>query len=113
MRKRKFHLLYMKLVTLDVSFFSDFVFNCKIRIYKEQREREIIELKSTTHVFQTCLPPGIYCDVMSGSKSGGACTGKNVTVGKSGNSAIVFESNAADGVFAIHLGVSTAYCYII
>jgi len=38
----------MKLVTVDVRFLSDFGFNCKIRIYKEQREREIIDLKITT-----------------------------------------------------------------
>jgi len=43
---RKFQLLYMKLVTVDVSFFSDFGFNCKIRIYKEQSERETLELNA-------------------------------------------------------------------
>ena len=101
----------MELVT--VSFFPDFGFNCKIRICKEQREREILELKSTTHVFQTCLPAGTYCDVISGSKSGGGCTSKRVTVGSNGIANFVIGRNEEDGVLAIHLGVSTASCYII
>jgi hypothetical protein len=85
----------------------------KFCIYKEQREREIHELKSTTHVFQTCLPAGTYCDVISGSKSNTVCTGKKVIVGSNGIANIVIGSNDEDGVLAIHLGVSTASCYII
>jgi len=103
----------MKLVTVDVRFFSDFGFNCKIRIYKEQRKREIFELKNPTHVFQACVPAGTYCDVISGSKSGGVCTGKNVIVGSNGIVNIVIGRNEDDCVLAIHLGVSTASCYII
>jgi len=103
----------MCLVTVDVRFFSDFGFNCNIRICKEQRERQILELKSTTHVFQTCLPAGTYCDVISGSKSGGVCTGKTVYVGSNGIAYIGIGRNDEDGVLAIHLGVSTAPCYII
>jgi len=102
----------MKLVTVDVRFFSDFSFNCIIRIYKEQREGEMLELKSTTHVFQTGLPAGTYCDVISGSKSGGGCTSKRVTVGSNGIANFVIGRNEEDGVLAIHLGVSTASCYI-
>jgi hypothetical protein len=52
MCNRKFHLLYMKLVTVDVSFFSDFGFICKIHIYKEQREREVLELKTQLTCFR-------------------------------------------------------------
>jgi len=80
---------------------------------QKQREREILEFKSTTHVFQTCLPAGTYCDVISGSKSGGVCTGKTVIVGSNGIANIVIASYEEDGVLAIHLGVSTAFCYII
>jgi len=103
----------MKLVTLDVRFLSDFGFNCKIRIYKEQCEREILELKSTTHVFQTCLPEGKYCDVISGSKTGGLCTGKTVIVDSKRNANIVIGMKEEDGVLAIHLGVSTVSCHKI
>jgi len=105
----------MKIVTVDFSFFSDFVFNSKIYFYKEQPERQIqlLELKNTTHVFQTCLRPGTYCDVISGSKSKGVCTGKTVNVGDNGIANIVITSDAADGVLAIHLKVSTASCHLI
>jgi hypothetical protein len=82
-------------------------------VFTKQRKREIIELKSTTHLFQTCLPAGTYCDVISGSKSGGVCTGKKVIVGNNGIANIVIGRNEEDGVLAIHLGVSRASCYII
>ena len=103
----------MKLVTVDVRFFSDFAFNCRVCVYKEQRKREIFELKNPTHVFQACVPAGTYCDVISGSKSGGVCTGKTVYVGSNGIAYIGIGRNDEDGVLAIHLGVSTAPCYII
>ena len=103
----------MKVVTVDVKFFYDIGFKCNIRIYKEQRERQTPELKSTTHVFQACVPAGTYCDVISGSKSGGVCTGKRVTVGSNGIANIVIGRNEEDGVLAFHLGVSTASCYVI
>jgi len=53
---------------------------------------------------QVCVPAGTYCDVISGSKSGGVCTGKKVTVGPNGIANIVIERNEEDGVLAIHLG---------
>jgi alpha-N-acetylglucosamine transferase len=40
------HLLYMKLVNVDVRFITDFGFNCNIRIYKEHHETQILELKT-------------------------------------------------------------------
>jgi hypothetical protein len=98
----------MKLVTVDVRFFSGFAFNCRVCVHKEQRKREILELESTTHVFQTGLPAGTYCDVMSGSKSNGVYTGKTVPVGINGIANIMIASNEEDGVLAVHLGVSTA-----
>jgi hypothetical protein len=61
-----------------------------------------------TQMFQTCLPAGSYCDVISGSKSGSSCTGKTVTVGSNGLANIVIMHNADDGVLAIHTGVSIA-----
>jgi alpha-amylase len=64
-------------------------------------------------MFQTCLSAGTYCDVISGSKSGGSCTGKSVNVGNDGTAYIQIMSNEEDGVLAIHAGVRTANCFII
>ncbi|XP_065353289.1 alpha-amylase 2-like [Cloeon dipterum] len=52
---------------------------------------------------QTCLSAGTYCDVISGSKEGGSCTGKSVTVGGDGRANIVINSDEDDGVLAIHV----------
>ncbi|CAB3373081.1 Hypothetical predicted protein [Cloeon dipterum] len=54
---------------------------------------------------QTCLPAGTYCDVISGSKEGGACTGKTVTIGGDGVANIVINNDEVDGVLAIHENV--------
>jgi hypothetical protein len=64
-------------------------------------------------MFQTCLSAGTYCDVISGSKLNGACTGKTVTVGSGGTANIVIMHNEEDGVLAIHVGVSIASDFII
>lgn len=52
---------------------------------------------------QTNLPEGIYCDVISGSKSGSKCTGKSINVNKDGTAQITISLNEEDGVLAIHL----------
>jgi hypothetical protein len=60
------------------------------------------------------LPAGTYCDVISGSKSNGSCTGKNVTVvGRDKIANIVIMHNEEDGVLAIHADVSMASDFII
>jgi len=64
-------------------------------------------------VFQTCLPSGTYCDVISGSKSNGVCTGKAVNVGSDGTADIVILHDEEDGVLAIHAEVSTDSDFII
>jgi alpha-amylase len=64
-------------------------------------------------VFQTCLPAGTYCDVISGSKSNGVCTGKTVNVGSDGRAYIEILNNEEDGVLAIHTEVRTASEFII
>jgi hypothetical protein len=66
-----------------------------------------------TQMFQTCLPAGTYCDVISGSRSGSTCTGKRVTVGSNGVANIVIMHHEEDGVLAIHTGVSIASDFII
>jgi alpha-amylase len=64
-------------------------------------------------VFQTPLSAGNYCDVISGSKSNGVCTGKTVTVGSDGTANIVILRDEEDGVLAIHTEVSRAFVFII
>ena len=64
-------------------------------------------------MFQTCLPAGTYCDVISGSKSNGTCTGKRVIVSSGGRANIVILSYEEDGVLAIHADVSTDSDFII
>ncbi|KAJ4434150.1 hypothetical protein ANN_16470 [Periplaneta americana] len=61
------------------------------------------DLKQT---LQTCLPAGTYCDIISGSKSNGSCTGKSVTVGSDGTGYIEILTSEDDGVLAIHADVS-------
>nr|AGJ52072.1 alpha-amylase KME1 [Reticulitermes speratus] len=51
---------------------------------------------------QLRLPPGNYCDIISGSKIGGNCTGKTVNVASDGTAYIQILHNEEDGVLAIH-----------
>ena len=51
---------------------------------------------------QTCLPPGIYCDVISGKLVGGNCTGKSVTVKRDGKGFIKLGALEFNGMLAIH-----------
>lgn len=55
-------------------------------------------------LFQTCLPAGRYCDVISGEKVGSSCTGKTVTVGSDGRAHISVGANEFDMMLAIHVG---------
>jgi len=64
-------------------------------------------------MFQTCLPAGTYCDVISGSKSNGVCTGKTVIVGSDRKADIVILHDEEDGVLAIHAEVSKVSAFII
>lgn len=51
----------------------------------------------------TCLPSGIYCDVISGEKDGLKCTGRSVMVDQNGEATIRIPASV--GVLAIHIGV--------
>ncbi|KDR18093.1 hypothetical protein L798_07788, partial [Zootermopsis nevadensis] len=62
-----------------------------------------VDLKET---LQTCLPAGIYCDIISGSKVGNNCSGKSVIVDGSGRAYIEILYAESDGVLAIHAEVS-------
>lgn len=52
---------------------------------------------------QTSLPAGTYCDVISGDKNGGSCTGKTINVDGNGNAQIQLSVGDYDGVLAIHV----------
>ncbi|CAD7088899.1 unnamed protein product [Hermetia illucens] len=61
-----------------------------------------LESYDLNQTFQTCLSPGTYCDVISGSKIDGKCTGKKVEVGNYGWANIYIGASENDGVLAIH-----------
>nr|AAF73435.1 alpha amylase [Zabrotes subfasciatus] len=52
---------------------------------------------------QTSLPPGTYCDVITGDISNNSCTGKTVTVRGDGKATIHLSSGEPDGILAIHV----------
>lgn len=52
----------------------------------------------------TCLPAGIYCDVITGQRDGLKCTGSSVMVDENGEANI--RISAKIGVLAMHIGVS-------
>lgn len=52
-----------------------------------------------TNTFQTGLPAGIYCDIISGYVSGSSCTGASVYVNSGGFAGISIPSGKT---FAIH-----------
>ncbi|KOB77620.1 Alpha-amylase [Operophtera brumata] len=47
---------------------------------------------------------GVYCDVITGTRSGQSCSGTNVTVQNDGTANIRLRGNAEDIVLAIHVG---------
>lgn len=55
---------------------------------------------------QTCLSPGTYCDVISGSKKGKSCSGTSVMVNSNGTAYITLSGSNSNGILAIHTGVS-------
>lgn len=52
---------------------------------------------------QTGLPPGTYCDVISGIIDNGKCTGNTVVVSEDGRADISLLENDFDGALAIHV----------
>ncbi|XP_055692015.1 alpha-amylase A-like [Lutzomyia longipalpis] len=58
-------------------------------------------LNSTVKV---CLPPGIYCDVISGEVTLDGCTGLEVVVKDDGYANIFIPGDSPTGVLAVHLG---------
>lgn len=56
---------------------------------------------------QTCLPQGRYCDIISGNKIAGSCTGHTIHVDQNGQSDIFISGDDENGVIAIHIEVSS------
>ena len=56
----------------------------------------------------TGLPPGTYCDIISGNvdSSGRACTGKSLVVDDDGKAHVHIAANEAEGVLAVHVEVN-------
>ncbi|XP_052747663.1 alpha-amylase 4N-like isoform X2 [Galleria mellonella] len=63
-----------------------------------------VEGRKLNETLQTGLPPGNYCDVITGKRRGNSCTGGKVTVRKDGYASINLPGNAEDMHLAIHIG---------
>uniref|UniRef100_A0A3B1IPC1 alpha-amylase n=1 Tax=Astyanax mexicanus TaxID=7994 RepID=A0A3B1IPC1_ASTMX len=64
--------------------------------------RSGIHFRTLDATLATGLPGGTYCDVISGQKEGGSCTGKQVTVGSDGKAYFKISNSEEDPFFAIH-----------
>jgi alpha-amylase len=53
---------------------------------------------------QTCLPAGTYCDIITGNKVNGVCTGDQIIVDENGKSEIVIPFEREIPVIAVHVG---------
>lgn len=58
---------------------------------------------------QTGLPEGTYCDVISGNKEEGRCTGRSIQVNSSGYAQILVNNTWDDPMVAIHIEVSSFF----
>lgn len=58
--------------------------------------------RELNETLNTGLPGGTYCDVISGQKESGRCTGKQVTVGGDGRAAFRISNTEEDPFIAIH-----------
>ncbi|WP_269533873.1 alpha-amylase family protein [Chitinimonas sp. BJYL2] len=63
------------------------------------------EASALSRAFQTGLPAGKYCDVLTGLMASGVCTGQAVTVAADGMASLSLPSNSA---LALHVGQQAA-----
>ncbi|CAG2221663.1 AMY [Mytilus edulis] len=61
---------------------------------------------------QTGLPPGTYCDVISGNYKHGRCTGMEVNVHSDGTAYFNIESSSDDFMVALHIGTQISFCLV-
>jgi alpha-amylase len=64
----------------------------------------ILFFRPLSSTLQTGLPAGIYCDVISGDKVDGYCSGIKIYVSSDGNAQFSISNTAADPFIAIHVG---------
>ncbi|KAH0552222.1 hypothetical protein KQX54_007341 [Cotesia glomerata] len=55
---------------------------------------------------KTCLPEGVYCDVISGNLEGKSCTGKKLVIDADGFANVNITMGEEDYVVAVHINVS-------
>ncbi|KAK0174983.1 hypothetical protein PV327_008769 [Microctonus hyperodae] len=67
---------------------------------------ETFDLNQKLH---TKLSSGVYCEIISGNKINGNCTGKTVFVDENGYADVKILSDAEDGTIAIHVDVSRRF----
>lgn len=54
-------------------------------------------------VLQVCVPEGVYCDIMSGKKVDGMCTGEKIVVDANGKAEIVIPNKKEIPIIAFHV----------
>lgn len=59
--------------------------------------------------WQTGLPAGDYCDVITGTRKGNSCSGNVITVDDNGRASIIIAANGEDAVLAAHVGPEVLY----
>ena len=63
----------------------------------------LLFFRALSKTLQTGLPAGTYCDVISGDKINGKCTGTQVSVGSDGKAHFSISNSAEDPFIAIHV----------
>jgi alpha-amylase len=79
--------------------------NNQIAFARERRAFIAFNLESgeLNASLQTTLPAGSYCDVVSGAKIDGKCTGKVINVNEDGSANINLRGDEFDGFVAFHI----------
>jgi alpha-amylase len=52
---------------------------------------------------RTGLPPGLYCDIITGNKINGKCSGRIITVNSDTTATIYINNSAEDPLVAFHI----------
>jgi alpha-amylase len=52
---------------------------------------------------KVCVPPGSYCDIMTGGKQDGKCKGNQIEVDENGKAQIFIPKNADIPIVAFHI----------
>lgn len=94
--------------TVDKSPLNDWVDNGKNQISFCRGSRGFIMFNNEDEPFQktfpSCIPPGDYCDIISGDVQGTKCSGAMMQIFENHTFTISNLTNGLDHVFAIHIG---------